>query len=94
MQVGRGGLVRPFPFQLALTHPMSQLGLDKELKTSWETVQTLILSARAGMPNNFYHNWTHIADVVQVPPMINISARRSELSHSTSVSLETPPNNK
>ncbi len=41
--------------------------LDKELKISWATVQSLILSARQGMPNNFYHNWTHIADVVQVP---------------------------
>eukprot|EP00291_Cryptomonas_curvata_P001815 CAMPEP_0172188310 /NCGR_PEP_ID=MMETSP1050-20130122/21844_1 /TAXON_ID=233186 /ORGANISM="Cryptomonas curvata, Strain CCAP979/52" /LENGTH=294 /DNA_ID=CAMNT_0012862773 /DNA_START=213 /DNA_END=1094 /DNA_ORIENTATION=+ len=42
-----------------------QLELDKDLKTSWATVQTLILSARAGMPNNLYHNWTHVADVVQ-----------------------------
>jgi hypothetical protein len=29
-------------------------------------VQRLLLSVRAGMPNNPYHNWIHIVDVTQV----------------------------
>ena len=36
------------------------------VKTPWETVQSFILAARAGMPNNPYHNWTHVVDVTQV----------------------------
>jgi hypothetical protein len=42
-----------------------QLGLDRVLGVSPATAQSFILSARAGMPANAYHNWTHVADVTQ-----------------------------
>jgi hypothetical protein len=51
--------------ELKLTNSR-QLELDKELRIPRETVQSLVLSVRAGMPNNPYHNWIHIVDVTQV----------------------------
>ncbi len=42
-----------------------QLELDRVLGVSPATAQSFILSARAGMPANAYHNWTHVADVTQ-----------------------------
>ena len=46
--------------------PVAQMRLNEELNVPWTTVQSFILSVRAAMPNNPYHNWTHVADVVQV----------------------------
>ena len=42
-----------------------QLELDQRLKISRGSVQSFVLSVRARMLDNPYHNWTHVADVTQ-----------------------------
>ena len=42
------------------------MDLDKTLKVSLAALQSFILSVRAKMVDNAYHNWRHAVDVTQV----------------------------
>ena len=48
-----------------------QMELDETLKISLAALQTFILSARAKMVDNPYHNWTHSVDVTQVSTIVS-----------------------
>jgi hypothetical protein len=42
--------------------------LDKRLRVPVPSVKGLILSVRARMLDNAYHNWSHVVDVTQAAP--------------------------
>lgn len=56
------------------------MGLNEELNVPCATVQNFIMSVRAAMPNNPYHNWTHVADVVQVKQAAAPARRTKDLA--------------
>ena len=45
---------------------MAQLGLEESLGIPRTAIQSFVLSVRARMLDNPYHNWAHVVDVTQV----------------------------